>query len=266
MMGRTKRTIQRVSTTLLAIGMLPVLAASDGGCGAAFSESPAPDMSGEWDVAYDDSFELEIELGGAVYTETLGLAGGTVEITHEGQPLMFDLDCARPEVVCPSEVWPARVSFRQDDEMYPHRVWLQVPDQTCMGELVDPDPSECGADTNNPDCEQVCDGEIATGTREAFGTIDEPGENFGVLLGAGIATNGVNCVLIGGSVAEGPLTTSGTAEEGDWYVEEIRNGEVVTTYAGGCLWAGDPDMDAELEALVLGAKVRITTGYDATRP
>lgn len=256
-----------LGTTVLALTMAPLLAGSDGGCdGAAFSESPAPDMSGEWDVAYTDSFEVEIELGGAVYTETLGAVGGTVTIDHEGQPLTFDVDCTREEVVCPSEVWPSRVSFRQDDEMYPHRVWLQVPDQTCMGTLVDPEPAECGADTTNPDCEQVCDGEIVTSTREAFGVIDEPGENFRVLLGVGIATNGLNCVLVGGSVAEGPLTTSGSAEDGDWTVEEVPGGQVRTTYAGGCLWAGDPDMDAELEALVIGAKVSIATGYDATRP
>lgn len=266
-MGRMKtRTIQRFGTALLAVGLVPLLGGAEGGCGAAFSTSPAPDMSGEWDVAYDDTFEVQIELGGAVYTETLGAAGGVVNITHEDQPLTFMVDCAREDVVCPSEVWPARVSFRQDDEMYPHRVWLQVPDQTCMGELVDADPAECGADTTNPECEQVCDGEIATSTREAFGTIDEPGESFRVLLGAGIATNGVNCVLVGGSVAEGPLTTSGTSEDGDWRVEEVRAGQVVTTYAGGCLWAGDPDMDAELEALVIGAKFEIATGYDATRP
>lgn len=266
-MGRmTRQTIQRLGTTLLAVSMVPLLGGAEGGCGAAFSSSPAPDMSGDWAVVYDDTFEVEIELGGAVYTETLGATGGVVNLTHEDQPLTFELDCTRPEVVCPSEVWPANVAFRQDDAMYPHRVWLQVPSQTCMGELVDADPAECGADTTNPDCDQVCDGEIATSTREAFGTIDEPGENFTVLLGGGIATNGVNCVLVGGSIAEGPLTTSGDAEGEDWLVEEVRGGSVVTTYAGGCLWAGDPDMDAELEALVIGAKVRISTGYDATRP
>jgi hypothetical protein len=244
-----------------------MLGGADGdGCGgAAFSESPAPDMSGDWAVAYDDSFTVAIELGGAVYTEEIGTAGGTIAIEHEGQPLSFDLDCTRPEVVCPSEVWATEVAIRQDDAMYPHRIWLQVPEQTCDGALVDPDPAECGADTLNPDCEQVCDGEITTTTKEAFGTIDEPGESFTLLLGAGIATNGLNCVLVGGSVARGPLTTSGTAEDGDWVVEEVRGGTIDTTYAGGCLWAGDPDMDAELEALVLGAKVSISTGYAATR-
>jgi len=36
-------------------------------------------------------------------------------------------------------------------------------------------------------------------------------------------------------------------------------------YAGGCLWAGDPDMDGELEAIVLGASVTFQTGFTGVR-
>ncbi|HJL00676.1 MAG TPA: hypothetical protein RMH85_10755 [Polyangiaceae bacterium LLY-WYZ-15_(1-7)] len=253
----TKRTSGWVG--VMALALAPMLGGADG-CGAAFSESPAPNMAGDWDVSYDDRLDVEIAIGGATYTEELGAGGGVVELTHEGQPLMFDLRCERPEVVCPSEVWPSEVGFRQDDERYPHRVWLQIPHQECMGALRDPAPSECGAGTQNPECEQVCDGAIETSYREAFGVIDEPGESWRVGLGAGFATNGINCVLLGASVAEGDLTTTGTAEDGDWEATATR-GDVVTTYGGGCLWAGDPDMDGELEALVLGATVRFATGF-----
>ena len=250
--------------------LLPLLTGAKGkGCGgeddpAIFSTSPAPDMSGSWGVSYDDRLDIEITIGGAVYTEEIGPQGGTVTIDHDGKPITFDFDCARPEVVCPSEVWPADVSMRQDDPKYPHRVWLQVPSTECSGNLVEPDPASCGAETNNPDCEEVWDGETITTTREAFGTIDEGGDDFWLGLNATVASNGVNCLLIGGSVAQGELTTEGSAETSDWKVTGAK-GDVVTVFAGGCLWVGDPNMDGELEALVLGGSIRMATGFSAAR-
>lgn len=255
----------------LLMALVPSLMAAKGkGCGgdgdgpAIFSGTPAPDMTGSWDVTYADNLDVEITLGGAVYTAQVGIEGGTVTIDHEGQPITFDLDCSRPEVVCPSEVWPAEVSFRQDDPNYPHRVWMQIPQTECSGQLVAPDPSTCGPETNNPECDDVCDGESTTTTKEAFGTVDEGGDDFWVGLDAKIASNGVNCLLLGGSIAQGHLTTTGSAETEDW--EAIStSGDVVTVYAGGCLWAGDPNGDGQLEALVLGGSIKITTAFDAVR-
>ena len=90
-----------------------------GSCGGVLtSESPAPDMNGTWDVAYEDRIDVEITLGGAVYTAELGVQGGTVDIEHEGQPLSFDLACEDPDIVCPSEVWPEQVEFEQREAQY----------------------------------------------------------------------------------------------------------------------------------------------------
>ncbi len=249
----------------IAAFAMPLLTGAEGGCGPAFSETPAPSMSGEWNVEYADEYEVEVDLGGAVYTEQLGVRGGRFDITHEGKPLSFDLSCDRDEVVCPSEIMPTEVSFRQDDERFPHRIFLRVPKTECDGMLVDPEPDACGEDTPNPDCEQVCDGDVTTVQREAFGTIDEAGRSFDLLVGGGIATNGVNCILLGVSVAKGDLVTSGSAEGEDWRADEVARGEVVTGYGGGCLWAGDPDDDGQLEALVLGASLKITSRYTAMR-
>jgi hypothetical protein len=263
--------MQSSSKMGMLVVLVPFLAAAKGkGCGgdgdgpAIFSSTPAPDMSGTWDVTYDDRIDVEITIGGAVYTAEIGVEGGSVTIDHDGQPITFDLDCARPEVVCPTEVWPAEVSFRQDDPNYPHRVWMQIPTTECSGMLVEPDPSTCGPETNNPDCAEVCDGESVTTTKEAFGTVDEGGDDFWVGLDAKIASNGVNCLLIGGSIAQGALETTGSAETEDWDAV-AADGDVVTVYAGGCLWAGDPNMDGELEALVLGGSVRFATGFSGSK-
>lgn len=252
----------------LLVTLSPVLGgAKEGGCGKspAFSRTAAPNLEGEWTIAYDDTLAVELTLGGAVYTEEIGLEGGAFTIDHDGRPLTFDLSCERPEVVCPSEGWPASVSITQRNATYPHRMWVTIPRQQCDGALVAPAAEECGEGTNNPDCEMVCDGDIITRDTEHFGVIDEPGESFDLLLGAGVATNGINCAMLGVSSAHADLVTSGTAGEEDWTAEEMANGDVVVAYAGGCLWAGDPDMDAELEALLLSASVKFTTGFTGTR-
>ncbi len=235
------------------------------GCGAVSSTTPAPDVEGDWTVAYDDTLDVRIDIGGAVYDASLPAEGGTVEIEHGGFTIPFTLDCTRPEIVCPSEAWPETVAIEQRDPMYPHRMWVRIPEQVCMGETVMPAENECGEGTLNPNCEAVCDGEVTTTLHDRFGVIDEPGERFDLLLGAGIATNGVNCVLLGVSSAHADIQSVGAANTEDWTATDFENGEVVVAYGGGCLWAGDPDMDGELQALVLGASVTFRTGFTAAR-
>ena len=50
-----------------------------------------------------------------------------------------------------------------------------------------------------------------------------------------------------------------------WQAEAMENGTVDIGYAGACLWADDVDMDGELEAAVLSATLKLTTGFTATR-
>jgi len=234
------------------------------GCGGPInSRSPAPEMTGAWDIFWDDGLDVEIKLGGAVHTARVGSRGGSVTIDHAGQPITFDLDCERPEVVCPSEVWPGSVSVEHRNANFPHRIFVRIPRQICRGDLVSPD--ECGPGTINEDCDDVCDGEVDTVYADRFGVIGETGSHFDLLLGAGIASNGINCALLGLSAATADLVNVGSQEEGDWEAVAMQHGEVAAGYAGGCLWAGDPDGDGKLQALVLGATVKLTTGFTGTK-
>lgn len=269
----------------LAISTLTLLPFALGftNCGGAlFSDTPAPDMDGTWDITYDDVVSVEIEIGGAAYTTELGVQGGSFTIEYEGEPLTFDLQCEREDVICPSEVWFPQVQLEQRDPEYPNRVWMPVERQVCDGEEIEPAAEECGEGTENPDCDAVCDGEIVTDTVDAFGLISEPGDEFALLLGAGVATNGVNCAMLGLSVAEGDLITNQTPEaeaeadaEADeaapqkvqepWTVEQVTNGVISVGYAGACLWADDVDGDEDLEAVAIGAKLIFRTGFEADR-
>ena len=86
-----------------------------------------------------------------------------------------------------------------------------------------------------------------------------------LFLGAGVATNGFNCALLAVSVADADLITVGGPDEESWEAEEMAAGLVTVAYAGGCLFAGNIDSDPALEALVIGASIKFTTGFTGTR-
>jgi hypothetical protein len=252
---------------LLAVvaAWVPLAMGARGGCGALTSMTPAPSVEGQWAITYDDALQVEIEIGGATYDATLPVGGGTVMVEHGGYTIPFTLDCSRPEIVCPSEAWPETVRAEQREPEYPNRMWVTIPQQQCMGTMRDPAPNECGEGTLNPDCAPVCDGEVTTVEQDTFGLINEAGTGFDLLLGGGVATNGVNCVLLGLSSAHADLVTTGSAAGEDWEAQQMTDGEVVAAYGGGCLWAAYSEEDAELEALVLGARVKFTTGFTGER-
>ncbi len=254
------------TAAVLALGVLMGAGGDDDGgrgCASLFSQSDAPDMEGTYAVEYDDSLFVEVAIGGAVYTAEIGVQGGVVEIEHNGQPFSFDLDCEREEVVCPSEVWPTEVDAEQRNPNFLHQVHLLLPALECDSELRAPEPDECGGGTDNPDCEDVCGGEMVLVDKPVLGSISEEGDAFDILLGAGVATNGINCALLGLSIARADLVTTETEDE--WVVDAMENGEVITGYSGACLWLDDVDMDGEAEAAALGATLTFTTGFRAER-
>lgn len=254
-------TISR-SALLAAFLMSPMLMAAKGeGCGGGTAGQDAPDMEGQWSLAWEDNLDVTITIGGAVYEQTLGPQGGAFTIDHEGTPITFDLDCDKPEVVCPSEVWPSSVGLAQKDENLPRNVYVTIPKSECDGEIVPADPAECGAGTPNEDCEDVCEGTVTQADVEVFGLLNKTGDHLTVLLGGGIATNGVNCAMLGLSIADVDVETTGSGEEGDWEAVSFPTAEVVTGYAGGCLWAGDVNDDGTIEGLVVGATVRLATSF-----
>ncbi len=255
--------MKRLALVLLCLPCIPFLAGAQGDGCAAGSTSPAPDVTGWWDITYDDSLGVQVNLGGTVYDATLPAGGGTFTIVHQGTPITFDLDCSRPEVQCPSEAWPTQVYVDQRDVQHQHQMVVTLPQQQCDGPLAEPATGTCGAGTDNPNCDPVCMGDISVKSAQVFGVIGEAGDSFRLYLGGGIVTNGVNCAMIGASVADADLTTTRAA--GDWTATSMTGGLVTIGYAGACLWAGDPNHDGTVEALVAGASITFTTGFTGAR-
>ena len=253
----------RLFLALLTLPSLPfVMGAQADGC-AADSASPAPDVRGTWGIEYDDRIGVEVKIGGAVYNSELGAAGGSVTINHAGKPYTFDLDCGRPEIVCPSEAWPTRVVVEQRNVNKQHQMIVNLPAAQCMGDLTKPSPGTCGSGTSNPNCDLVCGGEIAVRTTESFGVIGETGESFRLFLGAGVVTNGINCALLGYSLADADLKSDGTPNTADWVATEMEAGLVTIGYSGACLFAGT--MDGQDQALLVAAEVKFTTGFTGAK-
>jgi len=259
--------LHRFFPLLLGTAVLIGMAANPhmGGCNEGHAPgSDVPDTTGDWAIAYDDTLDVTVKLGGSVYTHSLPAAGGTFTVSHGGVDLAFDLDCERPEVLCPSEAWPETITVVQKANVF-NEVTVTLPSQWCEGELVPPDPETCGDATANPDCEDVCEGELVVTESQRFGTVSQNGQVFTVLLGAGAVSNGLNCAALGLSVAEARLSTTGAAATGDWVAHGMDDGEVKVGYAGGCLWAGDPDHDGAIEGLLLGASITLETGFTGVR-
>lgn len=250
-------TTKLLRLAFLLPGLPFMMGAQGDGC-AAGSQSPAPDVRGTWAITYDDTIGVEVKIGGAVYDAELGAAGGSFTIDHQGKPYTFNLDCARPDVVCPSEAWPDRVVIEQRDAQRQHQMIVNLPQASCMGTMTKPAPGTCGVGTSNPNCDLVCDGGIAIKTQETFGVIGESGDTFRLYLGGGIVTNGLNCAMLGYSVADADLETVG--EKGaDWEATAMNAGLVTVGYSGACVFAGN--VDGTNQAVLVGAEVKFTTGF-----
>ncbi len=250
----------RLKALLLALPALPLMMGAQGDGCAAGSSSPAPDVRGTWAIAYDDMIGVEVKIGGATYSAELGAQGGSFTINHAGKPYTFDLDCARADVVCPSEAWPTKVVVEQRDINHQHQMIVNLPSAQCEGALTQPTPGSCGAGTSNPNCDLICGSSITIRTAQAFGVIGETGDSFRLYLGGGVVTNGVNCAMLGYSVADADLGTTGSGGD-DWEATQMKAGLVTVGYAGACLFAGQT---SEMAVLV-GAELKFTTGFTGAK-
>src|SRR4051812_321230 len=76
------------------------------------------DVTGNYDVTYDNHLTLKLNLGGAERTVTQEGYGAIADFgVYQGQPLKLDLTqfCAKPEVKCPSEQFWGKVAIDQPD-------------------------------------------------------------------------------------------------------------------------------------------------------
>jgi len=99
--GRSKAL---VATALVAL-------AGSSGCTKSFAAAPRPDLSGVWDVVYDDYLDATLRVGERVQRIRLGRDGGHVVASDSKVTIELDIDCSRDELLCPNEVWPGELAL-----------------------------------------------------------------------------------------------------------------------------------------------------------
>jgi hypothetical protein len=62
-----------------------------------------------WDVTYDDVMDVEIRNGEHVQHTRVPALGGRPALDDAGALANLEIDCARPELVCPGEIWPSEL-------------------------------------------------------------------------------------------------------------------------------------------------------------
>jgi hypothetical protein len=63
-----------------------------------------PDVSGTWDMLTDDVIEVEVRSSGDAYSARTRAEGGRVAFHDAGTLIELELDCARPDLLCPHEL------------------------------------------------------------------------------------------------------------------------------------------------------------------
>lgn len=100
---------------------------SCGGPGPDPRQFDARDVSGNYELTYDDRLTLKLDVGGAVREVTQTGYGGIVDFGMvNGQPARIDLTafCAKPEVKCPSEAFWSKAAITQPN-LSQNRIELQ---------------------------------------------------------------------------------------------------------------------------------------------
>ncbi len=99
----------RAPSALLAVSLACGAISGTAGCKKGHAAAPRPDLSGVWDVAYDDFLDAELRVGHRVHRARLGPLGGRLVASVAGVAVVLGVDCTRDEVVCPNEIWPSEL-------------------------------------------------------------------------------------------------------------------------------------------------------------
>ena len=102
-------------TKFLVAGVI-VAAAQCGPPAPGPGEEDPRDVTGNYDITYDNKLKLQLNIGGAVREVVQDGYGQIVDFgVYNGQPVTLDLQqfCAKPEVTCPSEGFWSKVAIDQ---------------------------------------------------------------------------------------------------------------------------------------------------------
>jgi hypothetical protein len=65
-----------------------------------------PSVAGTWDTLFDDVIDVSADVEGEQPEARIGASGGRVAFHDAGAFVELEVDCARPELICPQELLP----------------------------------------------------------------------------------------------------------------------------------------------------------------
>ncbi len=96
---------------MLGAWVVALALVSTTGCTRTFAAAPRPDLSGAWDVIYDDYLDAEVRMGERVQRMRLSQDGGYLVASDAHGSTVLKIDCRREELICPHEVWPGELTL-----------------------------------------------------------------------------------------------------------------------------------------------------------
>ncbi|MBK8480897.1 MAG: hypothetical protein IPL40_06945 [Proteobacteria bacterium] len=195
----------------LTLLVLQGAAGDKGGCGGGLDNragEPGLEVGGaagaDWDVSYGDALEVLVKNGAVVVSsQALSLAtGGTFDLA--GTTVELRALCARGDIACPEDVFPARVRMTQPGSKL-HLLYVTFNQVGPLDALTQ-----------------------AT----LLGNVDSD-YDFSIALGVGAAGAG-SCGLLKVSYATGTIAH----DDAEPPRGSALSGEIVTAYAGGCIALG----------------------------
>ena len=130
-----------------------------------------------------------------------------------------------------------------------------------------------------PICDvEICDPEnVVTIEKSTIGSIsdpdpenpelgDHPAFTMSVWLNGGWVIPAANCLLLGTSYADADIVYTGDydpePEAPTMFATDLTNGVITIDLGGACFWGGY--VDTEMAGALLGARIRLTTGFTAS--
>jgi hypothetical protein len=204
------RIVARIAVTCLSIVVLMGAAAPKQGCGEGLNNrpnEPGIDVGGSagalWAMSYQDKVEVIVKRGGVVIATQVASAAAGGEIDIDGFKVDLAALCAREDVACPHEVFPAQVRMTQPGSQL-HLLYVEFNKTGPLADIAD---------------------------RTLLGNVDSD-QDFSIALGIGGAVAGP-CGLLSVSYATGNIIGVGTPAVG-----RSLSGDIVTAYHGACLVSG----------------------------
>lgn len=101
----------RLLPSLFRSPLAIVLALAGAGCTRSYAAAPRPDLAGVWDIVYDDYVDAELRTADGVQRMRVAREGGRLVAKGPRGTIVLAIDCAREDLICPHEVWPAELTL-----------------------------------------------------------------------------------------------------------------------------------------------------------